>query len=143
MLRDSNDKYVSGADIKLHSGRKWQVEEAVKSAEEKLRQSDIIETVTHGRLGLVCITRSRFSSASKQRQRELVQYEVRQGTEESRMTKAVAQKKQGSWLRWESVRAKSYHGTSSKNEIENKSLCHKLCVRDIAHSNKSLYVEIE
>ena len=46
LLRDSNDKYVSGADIKLRSGRKWQVEEAVKSAEERLRQSDIIGTVT-------------------------------------------------------------------------------------------------
>ena len=106
MLRDSNDKYVSGAGIKLRSGRKWQVEEAVNLAEERLRQSDIIGTVTHGRLGLGCITRSRFSSASKQRKRELVQDEVRQGEEEARLTKAVAQKKQGSWLRWESVRAK-------------------------------------
>ena len=98
MLRDSNDKYVSGAGIKLRSGRKWQVEEAVNLAEERLRQSDIIGTVTHGRLGLGCITRSRFSSASKQRKRELVQDEVRQGEEEARLTKAVAQKKQGSWL---------------------------------------------
>ena len=35
-LRDSNDKYVSGAGIKPRSGRKWQVEEAVNLTEERL-----------------------------------------------------------------------------------------------------------
>ena len=111
MLRDSTDEQVRGAGIKLRSGRKWHVEEAVKRAEERLRQGDIIGTVTHGRLGLGCITRSRFSSATCQLRRELVHKEVRQGEEEARMTKAVAQKKQGSWLRWESIRARkvSWH----------------------------------
>ena len=99
-------KYFSGIGIKIRSGRKCQVEEAVKSAEEGLRQSDIIGTATHGRLGLGCITNSRLSSASKERQRVLVRDEVRQGQEESRITKAVAQKEQGSWLRSQSVRAK-------------------------------------
>ena len=104
MLRDSTDEYGSRAGSKLRSGRKWKVE--VKSAEERLRHSDIIGTVTHGRLWLGCVTRSRFSTASSQRRRELVQDEVRQEEEKAHMTKAVAEKKQGSWFRWESVRAK-------------------------------------
>ena len=83
MLRDSTDEYVNRAVIKLRSGRKWKVEDAVNSAEERLRHSDIIGTVTHGRLGLGCVTRSRFSTASTQRRRELVQDEVRQGEEEA------------------------------------------------------------
>ena len=66
------------------------MEGAVKSAEERLRLSDIVGTVTHGRLGLGCITRSRVTSASKQRQRELVRDNVRHVEEKIRVTKSVA-----------------------------------------------------
>ena len=92
MLRDSTDGQVRGAGIELRSVRKWHVKEAVKTVEERFEQNNIIGTVTHGRLGLGCITRSRYSSATSQLNGELVQKEVRQVGEEARMTKAVAQK---------------------------------------------------
>ena len=56
MLQNSTDNYVSGAGIKLRSGRKWRIDDAVKLAEERLRHSDIIGSLTHGWLGLGCIT---------------------------------------------------------------------------------------
>ena len=92
--------------ISVNSRRKWQAGKALDEAERRLRQSDLVGTVTNGRLGLGCITRARWKNASEDSSRELVQLEVRQQEEENRKTKAVKLKAQGSWLQWENTRSK-------------------------------------
>ena len=95
-LRNNRDEKVRTAGISVNTGRKWQAAEALNEAEGRLRQSDLVGTVTHGRLGLGCITRARWKNASDDLRRELVQSEVRQQEEENRKTKAVSLKAQGS-----------------------------------------------
>jgi hypothetical protein len=106
MLRDSADEKVREAGVKILTGRKWKAEEAVKDAESRLRHSDIVGTVTEGRLGLGCVTRSQWSKAGQKVRRTLIQSEVRRTEEEHRQTKAAALGKQGRWLNWEGVQQK-------------------------------------
>ena len=51
---------------------------ALNGAEGKLIQSDLVETLTHGRLGLRCIIRVKWKKTLVDLRRELVQSEVRQ-----------------------------------------------------------------
>jgi hypothetical protein len=102
MLRDSIDKKISEAGIEVRTGRKWKASEAVAEAESRLKHQDIVGTVTQGRLGLGCIPKMRWKNASTKERRYLVQKEIKERVEEDRQTKAVAMKKQGSWLHWES-----------------------------------------
>ena len=106
MLRDNRDEKVRSAGIDLNTGRKWLAQNALEEAEARLRHSDIVGTVTHGRLGLGIITRSQWRTATDSQRREMVQKEVRQQEEETRKTKAVSLKTQGCWLRWEGIRGK-------------------------------------
>jgi hypothetical protein len=103
MIRDSVDEKVREAGVKILTGRKWKAEEAVKDTESLLRNSDIVGTVTEGRLGLGCATRSQWSKAGQKERRTLIQREVRRTEEEHRQTKAAAHGKQGRWLNWEGV----------------------------------------
>jgi len=105
MLRDSKDEKIRQAGIEVRTGRKWKAGEAVREAESWLRYQDIVGTVAHGRLGLGCVTRSSWAAATETEKREMVQKEVRQQEEETRQSRAVAMRKQGSWLRWESARS--------------------------------------
>lgn len=105
-LRDSRDEKIRGAGIEVRTGRKWRASDAVKEAESRLQHQDIVGTVTHGRLGLGCVARASWRSSTQEQRRELVQKEVRQQEEESRQTRAVAMRKQGSWLHWEGARSR-------------------------------------
>ena len=48
MLRYCRDKKVSKAGVEVRTGRKWNAQEVVKTADASLQHSDIIGTVTHG-----------------------------------------------------------------------------------------------
>ena len=101
ILKDSKDEKVSQCGIQIKTGRKWSAASAVQDAEERLRHGDIVGTVTHGRSGLGCITRTRWSTASPAQRRQLVQQEVRKMVEEERQAKTVSMKQQGKWMKWE------------------------------------------
>ena len=103
MIAESQDPKVRQAGIRIRTGRKWQAERAVEEAQSRLRHNDIVGTVTSGRLGLGCVRRDSWKAADAVGRRTLVQQEVRKGEEESRQSKAVEMKKQGSWLHWEGV----------------------------------------
>ena len=72
---------------------------SAKRAERRLRQSDLVGTVTHGRLGLGSITRARWKNATDDLRRELVQSE-RCGNRKKRIGKlkqsALKRKEAGS-----------------------------------------------
>ena len=106
MLKDSKDEKISQAGIETRSGRKWDVNKAVEEAESRLRHSDIVGTTTRGRLGLGCVTRTRWHNATREERRELVQDEVRHAEEQHRMTKAVGMKNQGAWMKWDTARSR-------------------------------------
>ena len=95
MIKDSADEKVSKAGIEVKTGCKWSASKAVEEAESRLRHEDIVGTVTRGRLGVGCISRSSWKSASAVDRRRLVQEKVRQVVEEARQAKAVALKQQG------------------------------------------------
>ncbi|XP_052218246.1 uncharacterized protein LOC127835860 [Dreissena polymorpha] len=103
MLRDSRDEKVREAGVQVNTGRKWRADKAVEEAEARLRHSDIVGNVAHGRLGFGCVTRSQWSKASAKDRRTQVQEEIRRMEEESRLTRAVTLRKQGKWLNWEGV----------------------------------------
>ena len=102
MLKDCADAKVSQAGIKVRTGRKWSASTAVEEAESRLRHEDIVGTVTRGRLGVGCISRTSWKTASAVDRRKLVQGKVRQAVEEERQTKAVSLKQQGKWMKWDS-----------------------------------------
>jgi hypothetical protein len=106
MLRDCRDDKVKNAGVQVKTGRKWSAAKAVDDAESRLRHLDIIGTVTTGRQGLGCITRSRWKTANATERRSMVQVEVRKTVEEGRHVRAVSMKKQGNWLRWDGARQK-------------------------------------
>lgn len=70
MLRDCRDAKVSKAGVEVRTGRKWRAQEAVTTAEASVQHSDIIGTVTHGRMGLECVTRSMWKTANQKERRE-------------------------------------------------------------------------
>ena len=78
----------------------------MKTAEASLQHSDIIGTVTHGRMGLGCITRSMWKIANQSERREMVQREVQHVEEEMQQARTAALRKQGRWLNWEGTKAK-------------------------------------
>lgn len=104
MLRDSTDEKVRNAGVEVKTGRKWNVSKSVREAESRLQHSDIVGTVTSGKQGLGCVTRSSWKAADVRERRELVQRELRKGEEEDRHAKAVTMKNQGSWLNWEKAK---------------------------------------
>ena len=105
-IRDNRDEKVCKAGVKLSTGQKWQVHEALEEAESRLSHSDIVGTVTRGRLGLGCITRSQWRKATNDQRKGVVQAEKGNQEEEARKTKAVSQRTQGNWTRWQSIRSK-------------------------------------
>jgi len=107
LLRDSKDAKVSKAGVEIRTGRKWRAQEAVDAAEASLKLGDVVGTVTYGRMGLGCVTRAMWKKATLQDKRGLVQDEVRKVAEEERQARAAALRKQGRWLNWEGVKARS------------------------------------
>ena len=75
---------MSQAGIEVRTGRKWSASKAVEEAESRLRHEDIVGTVTRGRLGVGCISRTSWKAASVVDRRKLVQGKVRQAVEEER-----------------------------------------------------------
>jgi hypothetical protein len=77
MLRDNRG-------IRVRTVRKWNASEALKEAESKLEHQDIVGTVAQGRLGLGCLKRASWKSASTKERRGLVQTETRRKKEEEK-----------------------------------------------------------
>jgi hypothetical protein len=103
MLRDSKDGKISKADIPVKTGRKWSAREVVSAAESRLRHQDIVGSVTVGRLGLGCLTRSSWRSSDTRERRTMTLEEVRKMEEEQRLVKATTLSQQGQWMKWERV----------------------------------------
>ena len=85
----------------MRRGRKWSATKAVDEAESRLRHSDIVGTVCHGRQGLGQQRSTRWRGASTSDRRDLVQQEIRRKEEESRYVRSVEMGSQGLRTRWE------------------------------------------
>lgn len=103
-LAESRDSIVRGAVPAPATGRKWTPATAVTQAKSALLHRDVVGHVQQGRagFGLGSVT-PRWQKASITERRTLVVEEVRRQEEAARCTKAVAQAKQGRWMRWEGV----------------------------------------
>ena len=99
MFRESKDPKVAAAGIEVRTGRRWDAEKELRSAEERLRHKQILGTVAIGHTGLGYIK----TPQRKVSRRQLIQGEVRANIEESRICKMVGLSQQGAWTRWESI----------------------------------------
>ena len=103
-LTDSRDPVVRGAPPTLATGRKWTPATAVLQAKSALLHRDVVGHVQQGRggFGLGNVT-PLWRKASATERRTMVVEEVRRQEEATRRSQAVAQAKQGRWMRWEGV----------------------------------------
>ncbi|XP_049336392.1 uncharacterized protein LOC125802421 [Astyanax mexicanus] len=101
--RDSKDSKVSAAGIEVRTGRKWKAREAVKLAESRLRQKELVGTEATGRAGLGYFPKILISQTRGKERHHLIQEEVRAGVEEERLSRVVGLRQQGAWTRWESA----------------------------------------
>ena len=101
MYRDSRDLKVAGAGIEIRTGRKWSAVRELKVAEERLQQKAMVGTVASGTRGLGYYPSPRIDNARGKERRALLQKEVREGIEETRLAKMVGLSQQGAWTRWE------------------------------------------
>jgi hypothetical protein len=113
--RDSRDEKVSGAGIRVRTGRKWDAQEAVNEAESRLRHSVIVGRLAKGRTGLGSNPAPHWDTGSKKERHQLVQDQVRTAIEETRQCKTVSMSQQGRWTRWESVQSKKITWTELWN----------------------------
>ena len=101
MYRDSRDPKVAQAGVVVKTGRKWSAKAAVLDAESRLRQKDLVGVVAHGRAGLGLFPTPRQRECKGKEKRRQIQEEVRAAVEEERSSRAVGQRQQGAWTRWE------------------------------------------
>lgn len=99
--RESKDRKVSQAGIKVRTGRKWRAQEAVDQAESRLRHRELVGTEATGSAGLGTIPTSQYNKLEGKERRDLVQREVRAGVEEQHASQTVGLRQQGAWTRWE------------------------------------------
>ncbi|XP_063056077.1 uncharacterized protein LOC134450154 [Engraulis encrasicolus] len=102
LYRDSSDPKVANAGIQVRTGRKWKAEEAVQTAEARLRHKALVGVVTRGRAGLGSFPTPKMNTRGKER-RHQIQEEVRADVEEMRSCRAVGMRQQGAWTRWENA----------------------------------------
>ncbi|XP_024141063.1 uncharacterized protein LOC112154399 [Oryzias melastigma] len=103
MYRDSSDKKVSSAGIRVKTGRKWKAQEAVNRAEARLQHSVLVGNIAVGRAGLGRFVKPSYNKARGRERRQMVQDEIRAEVEEERRIKMVAMYQQGAWTKWEHV----------------------------------------
>ena len=89
LYRDSRDLKVSGAGIEIRTGRKWSAARELKVAEERLQQKAMVGTVARGTRGLGYYPSPRIDTTRGKERRALLQKEVREGIEETRLAKKV------------------------------------------------------
>ena len=107
MLEDSKDKTVKTAQLKLKTGRKWKVKEAVEEAKDSLRMKEIIGHTQTNRLGLGSSKMEWWSKAKGKAKRDMVLQEIRSEENKKRVQKAVQQSQQGQWTTWEAALQRS------------------------------------
>ena len=103
LYRDSRDLKVSGAGIEIRTGRKSNPNPAreLTVAEERLQQKAIVGTVASETRGLGYYLSPRIDNARGKERRAVLQKEVREGIEETRLAKMVGLSQLGAWIRWE------------------------------------------
>lgn len=107
-LTDSRDPVVRGAPPTLATGREWTPAATVLQAKSALIHRDVVGQVQQGRGGFGLGTATPlWRKASTTEQRTMVAEEVHRQEEATRLSKAVAQAKQGRVLR------RSSHGANS------------------------------
>ena len=99
LYRDSRDLKVSGAGIEIRTGSKWSAARELKVAEERLQQKVMVGTVASGIKGLGYYPSPRIDNTRGKERRALLQKEVREGIEETRLAKMVGLSQQGARTR--------------------------------------------
>lgn len=103
-LRDSLDPGIQTAKSHVHTGRKWNVTQAVLQARHWLKHQEIVGFTQQGRAGLGWgAAPKRWSKATKKETKDLVIFEVVRMEEERHKTTVVSQQQQGRQTTWEAV----------------------------------------
>lgn len=101
MYRDFADTKVVAEGILMKTGKKWQAQEAVTTAEVRLRHKMLVGSVTMGKAGLDYFPKPRCNLACGKEKHHLIQDEIRAEVEEERYSKMACMSKQGTWTSWE------------------------------------------
>ena len=103
-LRYSTDEAVTRIQPTKRSGRKWDANRAIVSAESTLHMEDMVRG-QFGRQGLGCgnIRKPAKKLSPRERRAEIVSLSVREH-DESQYVRAIQMPVQGAWTAWENVR---------------------------------------
>ena len=104
MLRDSVDPLVKSSQPGITTGRKWDAEYAVETAESSLKLKEVASSVAIGRPGLGLHPQRWWSRETTNYKRRMVSEEIYHFEENRRLGITVAQPKQGAWTRWENTK---------------------------------------
>ena len=102
-LDNAKDPLVRSAGVQLQCGNKWSVRSTLQEAECRLKHKDLIGLPCLGRQGIGYSRRKegRYDQANEQQRRAMISNEIRRIENEQRLTRAVAMRKQGAWMKWE------------------------------------------
>ena len=106
MLHDSRDPLVKNAQSLVITCWKWKAKIAVENAESALKIKEIIATMANGRAGLSLYPQHWWSKESTINKRKMVLEEIHH-LEVRHIAKAVGQRKQGTWTKWESAKGRA------------------------------------
>ena len=106
LYRNSHDPKIASLRIEVHTGRKCRVSQELKFAEEYLRQKTFVSTVAIGKGGLGYYPSTQVNQTKGEKQKQLLQEEVRARVEEARISKMISLSQQEAWTRWESIKQK-------------------------------------
>ena len=107
MLEDSGDSVIEAVKPQLKTGRKWKVQEAIKSAKENLQIREITGHTQTNRQGLGSTKTEWWSKAKGKAKRDMMIQEMRKEEDQRRLQKAVQQSQQGQWTTWENALQRS------------------------------------
>ena len=143
-LQTSTDKCISGANISVEAGRKWNISSEVEEARSRLRMQDITGTANQGRLGLGMQHNPVYATSSEKEKRKLITEKIRTKDEEVRRIRMGELGSQGRSNAWEVPERK----LSSRDIINTSEAALKFLVRSVYEllptpSNKNTWFRTE
>ena len=121
MLRDFQDPLVKNVQPSIITGQKWKAKRAVENAESALKMKEIVGSGAYGRAGLGLSPECWWPKESTINKRKIVLEEIHHLEEVRCIDTAAAQRKQGAWTKWESVKDRSVTWGNLKH-MEHKKL---------------------
>ena len=121
MLHNSHNLLVKNMQPSVITSWKWKTKIAVENAELTLKMNEIIDAVANGRVGYGLHPQHWWFKEYTKKQKKMVSEEIHHLEEVKRIATAVRQRKQCTWIRWESAKDRAVIWSNLKH-IEPKKL---------------------